>query len=152
MHGANELYKCESTRVARAGGGSRGLAHLGVLQALDDVGTPVDVIGGTSQGAFMAALYAQGLDKDELTHRVRAYATAMASPRRLLSDITLPVLSLFSGKMFDGVRTATLEFMRRLQQRSQHDLSDGEHSTALSSATSIPGTFNTYSADQLHEV
>lgn len=87
----------------RAGGGSRGLAHLGVLQALDDVGTPVDVIGGTSQGAFMAALYAQGLDKDELTNRVRAYATAMASPRRLLSDITLPVLSLFSGKMFDGV-------------------------------------------------
>ena len=42
-----------------SGGGSRGLAHLGVLHALDDAGIPVDVIGGTSQGAFMAALYAQ---------------------------------------------------------------------------------------------
>ena len=32
-----------------SGGGSRGLAHLGVLHALDDAGIPVDVIGGTSQ-------------------------------------------------------------------------------------------------------
>ena len=30
-----------------------------MLHALDDAGIPVDVIGGTSQGAFMAALYAQ---------------------------------------------------------------------------------------------
>lgn len=34
-----------------SGGGSRGLAHLGVLHALDDAGVPVDVIGGTSQVA-----------------------------------------------------------------------------------------------------
>ena len=32
-----------------SGGGSRGLAHLGVLWALDDAGVPVDVVGGTSQ-------------------------------------------------------------------------------------------------------
>ena len=37
-----------------SGGGSRGLAHLGVLHALDDAGVPVDVIGGTSQaGSFL---------------------------------------------------------------------------------------------------
>ena len=34
-----------------SGGGSRGLAHLGVLHALDDAGIPVDVIGGTSQAS-----------------------------------------------------------------------------------------------------
>ncbi len=39
-----------------SGGGSRGLAHLGVLHALDDAGVPVDVIGGTSQVAFPAKL------------------------------------------------------------------------------------------------
>lgn len=32
-----------------SGGGSRSLAHLGVLHALDDAGLPIDVIGGTSQ-------------------------------------------------------------------------------------------------------
>ena len=35
-----------------SGGGSRGLAHLGVLHALDDAGVPVDVIGGTSQASI----------------------------------------------------------------------------------------------------
>ena len=45
--------------LAHAGGGSRGLAHLGVLQAIREAGVPVDVVGGTSQGAFMAALFAQ---------------------------------------------------------------------------------------------
>ncbi len=32
-----------------SGGGSRGLAHLGVLHALDTAGIPIDVVGGTSQ-------------------------------------------------------------------------------------------------------
>ena len=52
-----------------SGGGSRGLAHMGVLCALEDLGVPVDVIGGTSQGAFMAALYAQGLAREQLQVR-----------------------------------------------------------------------------------
>ena len=50
-----------------SGGGSRGLAHLGVLQALEDLGVPVDCVGGTSQGAFMTGLYSQGLGWDKLT-------------------------------------------------------------------------------------
>ena len=37
-----------------SGGGSRGLAHLGVLHALDDAGVPIDVIGGTSQVPALA--------------------------------------------------------------------------------------------------
>lgn len=36
-----------------SGGGSRGLAHLGVLHALDSAGVPVDVIGGTSQVCWL---------------------------------------------------------------------------------------------------
>ena len=39
-----------------SGGGSRGLAHLGVLHALDDAGVPIDVIGGTSQVNISMAL------------------------------------------------------------------------------------------------
>ncbi|EIE18912.1 patatin-domain-containing protein, partial [Coccomyxa subellipsoidea C-169] len=86
-----------------SGGGSRGLAHLGVLHALDDAGVPVDVIGGTSQGAFMAALYAQGLSWERMHRVVRDYAGAMGSVRHLLSDLTLPLISVFSGAGFDRV-------------------------------------------------
>ena len=43
------------------GGGSRGLAHLGVIQEMEREGIPIDYIGGTSQGAFMGAMYASTL-------------------------------------------------------------------------------------------
>lgn len=86
-----------------SGGGSRGLAHQGVLNALADAGVPIDVVGGTSQGAFMGGLCAQGLRRSAMEAAVRRYATQMGSVRRLLSDLTLPVISLFNGAGFDAV-------------------------------------------------
>ncbi len=41
-----------------AGGGARGFAHLGVLQALQEQGVEIDCVGGTSMGSIMAALAA----------------------------------------------------------------------------------------------
>ena len=46
--------------LALSGGGIRGIAHAGVLKALEDNGIKVDVIGGTSVGALIASLYALG--------------------------------------------------------------------------------------------
>ena len=46
--------------VALAGGGIRGIAHTGVLKALDENGIKVDAIGGTSAGSIVASLYAMG--------------------------------------------------------------------------------------------
>ncbi len=76
-------------------------ASAGVLCALEDAGVAVDVVGGTSQGAFMAGLYAQGLGRERLQRAVQLYAQRLGSVRHLLADLTLPLLSLFSGKAFD---------------------------------------------------
>ncbi|MCI8273603.1 MAG: hypothetical protein HFJ55_05940 [Clostridia bacterium] len=46
--------------IALAGGGIRGIAHVGVLKALEDNKIKVDAIGGTSAGSIVAALYAMG--------------------------------------------------------------------------------------------
>lgn len=46
--------------IALAGGGIRGIAHAGVLKALEEKGIKVDAIGGTSAGSIVAALYAMG--------------------------------------------------------------------------------------------
>ena len=42
-----------SLGLALGGGGARGVAHLGVIKALLDAGVSVDIVGGTSQGAFI---------------------------------------------------------------------------------------------------
>lgn len=46
--------------IALAGGGIRGIAHAGVLKALEENGIKIDAIGGTSAGSIVAALYAMG--------------------------------------------------------------------------------------------
>ena len=52
--------------VALSGGGARGLAHAGVLKALEENGIKIDVIGGTSAGSMVASLYAMGYNPDEI--------------------------------------------------------------------------------------
>lgn len=46
--------------LALSGGGIRGIAHAGVLKALEDNNIKIDVIGGTSSGGLIASLYAMG--------------------------------------------------------------------------------------------
>jgi len=49
-----------------SGGGTRGFAHLGVIQALNDVGIFPDIISGTSAGALVGVLYADGHTPKEI--------------------------------------------------------------------------------------
>ena len=55
-----------------AGGGARGLAHLGVIKYLEELGIPVDVVTGTSMGGLVGGLYAMGYNHDQLDSLVRA--------------------------------------------------------------------------------
>jgi NTE family protein len=52
--------------LVMSGGGARGMAHAGVLKALDEIGVKIDMISGTSSGAVIGALYADGLTPDEI--------------------------------------------------------------------------------------
>ena len=52
--------------LALGGGAARGMAHLGVLKALEQHGIYIDMLSGTSAGAMTGALYAAGLDPEYL--------------------------------------------------------------------------------------
>ena len=52
--------------IALSGGGIRGVAHTGVLQALEDNNIKIDIIGGTSAGSMIASLYAIGYKPQEI--------------------------------------------------------------------------------------
>jgi NTE family protein len=56
--------------VALSGGGARGFAHIGVLEALEDLNIPIDYIAGTSMGSIIGGLYASGLTTQELRRAV----------------------------------------------------------------------------------
>ena len=54
-----------------SGGGARGLAHVGVLKALEELHVPVDAIAGTSMGAVVGGLYASGMTAAEIDTLMR---------------------------------------------------------------------------------
>lgn len=58
--------------LALSGGGARGLAHIGVLRALEEQHIPIDYIAGTSAGALIGGMYATGMSVDEIEQRVKS--------------------------------------------------------------------------------
>ncbi|OWB66550.1 hypothetical protein B5S33_g3056 [[Candida] boidinii] len=83
------------------GGGARGISHIGVLKALEDAGIPVDIIGGTSIGAFVGGLYAREYDIVPVYGRGKKFSSRMASMWRLIFDVTYPVTSYITGHEFN---------------------------------------------------
>ena len=58
--------------VVLGGGGARGMAHLGVLRYIEEMGIPVDLVGGTSMGGLVSGLYSLGFGAEYLDSLVRA--------------------------------------------------------------------------------
>lgn len=58
--------------LALSGGGARGIAHLGVMQALDELGVQIDAISGTSAGAIMGAFYAADVAPKEVVEFIKS--------------------------------------------------------------------------------
>ncbi|MCC9138223.1 patatin-like phospholipase family protein [Pontibacter silvestris] len=57
--------------LALSGGGARGIAHLGVLKALDELGIKLSVISGVSSGAIAGVMYAAGFKPDEILKLIK---------------------------------------------------------------------------------
>lgn len=55
-----------------AGGGAKGIAHVGVIKVVEEAGIQVDVVVGTSMGAIVGGLYAMGTDAKSLEALVRS--------------------------------------------------------------------------------
>ena len=49
-----------------SGGGAKGLYHIGVIQALEENGVPIDYVAGTSMGSIIAGLYAAGYSPEQM--------------------------------------------------------------------------------------
>jgi predicted acylesterase/phospholipase RssA len=83
-----------SVGVVLSGGGARAFSHIGVLEELTAAGVTIDRVAGVSMGSFVGALFAMGLNADEID--ARCFEEWVQ--RRPLSDYTLPRHSLIRGE------------------------------------------------------
>ncbi|KAG3288474.1 patatin like phospholipase domain containing 7, transcript variant X6 [Ictidomys tridecemlineatus] len=84
------------------GGGARGCAQVGILRALAEYSIPVDMVGGTSIGAFMGALYSEERNYSQMRIQAKQWAEDMTSVVKTILDLTYPITSMFSGAGFNS--------------------------------------------------
>lgn len=88
------LITRQATTIVLSGGGARGFTHIGVVDALLEAGFALDIFGGTSMGAIIAAAYAGGWPRRAVHDRLRR-AFVHGRP---LSDPVIPIVALFRGR------------------------------------------------------
>ena len=136
--------------VVFGGGGARGIAHIGVLRALEAHGVPIDATGGTSIGSIIAGAVARGHDADRTAALLRAAVVEGRSP----VDVTLPILSLAAGgrvteRIQDGADGLDLEDAWRNTFCVSTNLTtggieihrDGPGWKAIRASFAVPGVF-----------
>lgn len=137
--------------LALGSGGSRGVAHIGVIKALEEEGIRPDYIAGCSMGSVVGAAYAKGLTVDEMLDLV-----TQIKPLSLIDVNAIPTsrLSLLRGnKMwnllleaignvnFDELKIPFRCIASDLYSGNLITLSDGDVTKAVRASSSIPSVF-----------
>ncbi|EDU51414.1 RssA, esterase alpha-beta hydrolase superfamily [Pyrenophora tritici-repentis] len=112
LYSADTPFKGDFHRLARrlcgrsvglvlGGGGARGISQIGIIRALEEAGIPIDIVGGTSIGSFIGALYAWDADVVPMYGRAKKFAGRMGSMWRFALDLTYPSASYTTGHEFN---------------------------------------------------
>jgi lysophospholipid hydrolase len=88
----------KSIGLVLGGGGAKGIAHVGILRAFEEVGIPIDMVGGTSMGAFVGGVYARETDYVSVLGRTKLFSFRANSLWRFCLDLTYPIVSMTTGE------------------------------------------------------
>jgi NTE family protein len=151
--------------LALGGGGARGLAHIPVLEAIDEMGLKPAAIAGTSIGALIGAAYAGGMSARDIRHYALSIAHSPAQTRqRLLAARVGKLSDLLSGAFSQAIQMDAEKFCTQflpesvpsefselkipltvvatdLHRRQETAFTSGPLRPALAASMAIPGLF-----------
>lgn len=134
--------------LALSGGGSRGLAHLGVLKAMHDEGIKAQILSGTSMGAILGAFVASGHPVDEIISIAldNKGATLFNVQRSMLGLVGLDrirgILVDYLPEDFKSLQTPLFISTTNLSKGRNEILSSGSLIDAILASMAIPVVFN----------
>jgi len=147
------------TGLVLSGGGARGFAHLGVIQALNEAGIFPEVISGTSAGALVGALYADGYSPKEIMKIMNA-GTRLHYIRPTVPREGLLQISGIIRILRDSLRANTFEELKiplfvsatNLNHGRIEYFSSGELMQPVIASASIPVLFKPVIINNFHYV
>jgi predicted acylesterase/phospholipase RssA/CRP-like cAMP-binding protein len=77
-----------------SGGGARGMAEVGAIKAMQELGVPIDAVGGTSAGSLVAGAVARGWKVDRISRAMHEGMVEGSNPL----DVTMPLAALAAGR------------------------------------------------------
>jgi NTE family protein len=162
---AESEARMKSFAIALGGGGARGLAHIAVLEAIDEMGVRPTAIAGTSIGALVGAAYAAGMSAKDIRRHVIAVAHDPGEIwRRLIAARAGSLSDLFAGAFgqatqldaekfcaqflpkevpadFSALQIPFIVMATDLHGRQEAALSSGLLYPALAASMALPGLF-----------
>jgi NTE family protein len=143
--------------LALGAGAARGLAHIGVLEVMEEHNIPIDIIAGSSMGAVIGCMFANGTSA-KMIHGLAAQICGI--DYRKLFDITLPHTGLIRGqridtvirtligdRSFDQLKIPFAAVSACLEDGTARVFDTGKVANAVRASISIPGVFEPVKID-----
>lgn len=140
--------------LALSGGAAFGIAHMGVIKALEKENIPIDMVVGSSIGALVGALWAVGLNSEELEKIGMEFNNNKKRVFKLLVDPCFPKLSLAKGrsirkfllkhlgkKTFQDIKFPLKIIACNVSKREEIIYDSGSLVDAVMASIAIPGVF-----------
>lgn len=140
--------KARKTGIAFGGGGTRGIAHLGVIRVFQENNISFDMVAGNSAGAIAGALYAADIPWEQLYDFVLNMRDKNVVPRKphLISYMSPEIIErladcFLKDMTFDDLHRPFCAVAVDLKQGTLDTLCEGGLSKALSASCAVPGVF-----------
>jgi NTE family protein len=131
-----------------SGGGVRGIAHIGILKALDELGIEFDCISGTSAGAIVGALYSAGYKPDYIFELVKNLSVFKAvrpaftwTGLLTLDGLKDVLLKSIPANNFSKLKIPLTVAAADIKNGRIHYFNSGELIPAIVASSSIPAIF-----------
>jgi NTE family protein len=151
-----EIYK---TGLVLSGGGARGFAHLGVLQALNEADIFPDVISGTSAGALAGVLYCDGYSPKEILKMMKVSSrldfmrpTLPRDGLLQISGIAKLLDSNLKAKKFEDLKIPLIVAATDLNHGKAVYFSKGDLVISVIASSSIPVIFKPVIINKIYHV
>ncbi len=132
--------------LALSGGGTKGVAHIGVFRALEEANIPVFCVAGTSAGSIVGAMFCAGLSWEEMAKAAQELDRKDILDKRWIigsdsQNIATAVRRVLGDTTFDKLSLPFAAVAVDLESGEEVVLRQGEVATAVAASSSVPILF-----------
>lgn len=156
-----KIIKKENLKLGFAfgGGAIRGLGHIGVIKAFEELGIKADMVAGTSVGSIFASLYAAGFTSNQMLERVKQLKVKDIKNSKLIwrpsnaENIENLLVEIFKQDlMFSEMQIPLTIVAVDIISGKEVDISSGSVAKASSGSCAVPGIFAPVEYEKWHLV